>query len=135
MKLEEQLVKEYLNPKKRRFEQSVVQAGQVTAKKRNWSAPGPDRIANLWWKKVGALLAVVAESFQAIIQGNWDIPLWFTEGKTTLILQSGGFLSENQRPITCLNAIYKWLTSCLLKSVDKHLAAYLDTLLIDRMVF
>ena len=88
-------MKEYLNPKKKRFEQSVGQAAQVIAKKRNWSALGPDRIANFWWKKVGALHAVVPESFQAVIQGDWDIPLWFTEGKTTLILQSGGFLSEN----------------------------------------
>ena len=115
-------MKEYLNPKKRRLEQSVGQAAQVIAKKRNWSAPGPDRIANFWWKKVGALHAVVPESFHAIIQGDWDIPFWFTEGKTTHILQSGGFLSENQR-------ISKR------KSVDKHLDAYLDTLSIDRVVF
>lgn len=64
MKLEEQLVKEYLNPKKRRFEQSVGQGAQVIAKKRNWSAPGPDRIANFWWKKVGALHAVVPSHFR-----------------------------------------------------------------------
>ena len=128
-------MKEYLNPKKRRLEQSVGQAAQVIAKKRNWSAPGPDRIANFWWKKVGALHAVVPESFQAIIQGDWDIPFWFTEGKTTHILQSGGFLSENQRRITCLNVMCKWFTSRLLKSVDKHLDAYLDTLSIDRVVF
>lgn len=121
-------------PKEKEFEQSTSQAAQVIAKKRNWSAPGPDRKANFRWKKVGALYAVVAESFQAITQGDWEIPLWFTEGKTMLIPQSGGILSENQRPITCLNAIYKWFTSCLLKSVDMHLVAYLDNLLIDGMV-
>ena len=48
------------------------------------------------------------------------MPFWFTEGKTSLIPKAGEFSSENQRPITCLNTIYKWFTSCLLKPVDKH---------------
>ena len=43
-----------------------------------------------------------------------------------LIPKLGYFSTKirNQRPITCLNRIYKWFTSCLLKSVDNHLDAY-----------
>ena len=78
-------------------------------------------------------------------------PKWFTEGKTRLIPRQGAFTSENQRPITCLNTLYKWFTSCVLGPMDKHLKVYdlmekqqrgakvgcsgtTDNLLIDRTV-
>ena len=80
-----------------------------------------------------------------------DIPWWFTGGKTSLIPKPGQLSSENQRPITCLNTLYKWFTSCLLKPVNHHLKKHgfiqreqqgarekcsgtFDNLLIDRMV-
>ena len=31
------------------------------------------------------------------------------------------FTSENQRPITCLNNMYKWFTSCLQNPIGSHL--------------
>ncbi|XP_074612680.1 fibroblast growth factor receptor 2-like isoform X3 [Acropora palmata] len=72
-------------------------------------------------------------------------------GRTTLIPKSGSFSSDNQRPITCLNTIYNWFTSCLLEPVNHHLDTYklveiertgakvecsgtMNNLLIDRMV-
>ena len=133
------------------FELSVDQAARVISKKRNRSAPGPDRLVNFWWKRASAVREGVIKSFQAIVNGDQEIPLWLTEGKTTLIPKPGEFSSENQRPITCLNSIYKWLTSCLFKPVDQHLDKYglmqgeqrgaregcsgtMDNLLIDRMV-
>ena len=93
----------------------------------------------------------VTKSFQTIVNGDQEIPLWTTEGKTTLIPKPGEFSSENQRPITCLNSIYKRLTCCLIKPVDQHLDKYglmqgeqrgaregcsgtMDNLLIDGMV-
>ena len=33
----------------------------------------------------------------------------------------GDFCSENQRPITCLNNIYEWFTSCPQSPIDSHL--------------
>ena len=54
---------------------------------------------------------------------NYDFPLWFTGGRTTLIPKQGTFTSDNQRPITYLNTIYKWFTSCLLEPMNR----YLDT--------
>ena len=106
---------------------------------------------NFWWKRASAVHEGVTKSFQAIVNEDQEIQLWFTESKTTLILKPGEFSSKNQRPITCLNSIYKWLTSCLIKPVVQHLDKYglmqeeqrgvrqgcsgtMDNLFIDRMV-
>ena len=64
------------------------------------SAPDPDRIVNFWWKKV------VSRAFQAIANTDLETPLWFAEGKTSLLQKPGEYSSENQRPITYLNTIY-----------------------------
>ena len=100
------------------------QVKKVLAKKRNWSAPGPDRIVNYWWKRAETLHESVASSFREIGLGDNDVPLWFTQGKTSLIPKPGVFSSDNTRPITCLNTIYKWYTSCLLGPTDEHLKKY-----------
>ena len=124
---------------------------RVLGRKKNWSAPGPDRLANFWWKHAYALHEGVVSSFQAISEYEEDFPAWFSEGKTSLIPKTGKFTSDNQRPITCLNTMYKWFTSCLLVPTDKHLDEYdlmegaqrgaragcsgtVDNLLIDRTV-
>ena len=133
------------------FELSAKQAEKVIMKKRNWSALGPDRIVNFWWKRANCLHVGIVRAFQVIAQSDQDVPLWFTEGRTSLIPKPGEFSSENQRPITCLNTVYKWFSSCLLEPVNSHLEDYdlmegeqrgakekcsgtTDNLLIDRMV-
>ena len=75
-------------------------------------------------------------------------PSGFLKGKP---LNEGEFLSENQRPITCLNNMYKWFASCLVAPMDQNLEHYclvegqqrgaksgcfgtMDNLLIDRAV-
>ena len=93
----------------------------VIKKKRNWSAPSPDRIVNFWWKRVESLHKGIAASFQAAVLGDEEFPKWFTGGKTRLLPKPGEFSSQNQRPITCLNNQYKWFTSRLLPLMDKHL--------------
>ena len=50
-----------------------------------------------------------------------EYPQWFAEGKTSLLPKPGDFSSENQRPITSLNNLYKWFTSCVQGSMDSHL--------------
>ena len=126
-------------------------AAKVLAKKKNWSTPGPDRLANFWWKRAHSLHKGVATAFQAISRRDEEYPQWFSEGKTSLIPKPRKFSSNNQRSTTCLNTIYKWYTSCLFVSTDKHLNHYelmegvqrglhagcsetVDNLLIDRMV-
>ena len=64
----------------------------ILSKKRNWSAPGPDKLHK-----------GVVESFKEVSKSHEDYPKWFSEGKTSLIPKEGEFLSENLRPITCLN--------------------------------
>ena len=80
-----------------------------------------------------------------------DFPIWFVGGKTSLIPKPGEFSSNNQRPITCLNTVYKWFTACLLVPMDEHMEEHglmeaeqrgakkgcsgtMDNLLIDKMV-
>ena len=124
----------------------------MVIKKRNWSAPSPERRVNYWWKRAHSLNEGVAECFRAISKSTACYHMWFSEEETALIPKPGGFVSENQRPITCLNTGYKWFTSCLLGPMDRHLGEYdlmerqqrgakagcngtiMDNLLIDRTV-
>ena len=66
----------------------------------------------------------MVESFKEVSKSDEDCPECFSEGKTSLIPKEGEFLSENQGPITCLNNMYKWFTSCLLAPMDQHLDYY-----------
>ena len=126
-------------------------AVRVLKRKRNWRAPGQDRVTNYWWKQAITLHDGVTGAFKSIMLNNYDFPLWFTGARTTLILKQGSFTSDNQRAITCHNTIYKWFTSCLLEPVNHHLDTYklmeteqrgakvgcsgtVNDLLIDRMV-
>ena len=71
---------------------------KVISKKRNWSAPGPDRVVNYWWKKAESLHEGVASSFQEIGRGNCEIPIWFTEGKSSLIQNQESFPARTTDP-------------------------------------
>ena len=73
----------------------VAEAVKVLFNKRNWSAPGPDKITNFWWKRASTLLEGVVESFKEVSKSDEDYPVWFSEGKTSLIPKEGEFLSEN----------------------------------------
>ena len=97
-------------------------------------------------------IQVYIRAFVSISESTEDYPPWLSEGKTRLRPKSGEFTSENQRPITCLNNMYKWFTSCLQNpTVDSHLtenelmkneqrgakakcSGMSDYLMIDRMV-
>ena len=63
------------------------------------------------------IIIIIARSYR-------EIPMWFAEGKSSHIPKPGEFTSANQRPITCLNTMYKWFSSCLLKPVDQHRDSY-----------
>ena len=122
------------------------------AETRKQNGSGPDRIANFWWKKATSLHKEIDPCFQATAPlEDLQFSLWFSEGKATLIPKPGEFRSDNQRPITRLNNLYKWYTSCLLAQANQHIETYgsiqreqrgargncggtVDNLLIDRMV-
>ena len=76
-------------------------------------------------EKATILHKEIATCFQATAQlEDPQFPLWFSEGKTSLIPKPGEFRSDNQRPITCLNNLYKWYTSCLLAQANQHIESY-----------
>jgi hypothetical protein len=82
--------------------------------KRNWAAPGVDKIHAFWWKKLTALHGPLAAQYNAMLKGEVAPPNWFVEGRTILIPKKGDLsLPKNHRPITCLNTQYKCFTSIL----------------------
>ena len=50
-------------------------AVEVLKRKKNWSAPGPDRVTNYWWKQAIALHDGVTRAFKSIMLNNYDFPL------------------------------------------------------------
>ena len=92
-------------------------------RKKNWSSPGPDKIANFWWKKLD-LVKYVYPLFYRIINETIPAPEWYCRGRTVLIPKDGDWAIPNQRPITCLINMYKWLTSILKMKSDEHLSKY-----------
>ena len=95
--------------------------GNYLKRKRNWSAPGPDKLANYSWKNAEISYQGVTRCFKSISKVDFNYPAWLTGGKTSLIPKEGNFTNDNQRPITCLNTIYKWFTSCMLRPMDEPL--------------
>ena len=94
---------------------------KVLARKKNWSALGPDRLTNFWRKKAKVLHEGVAMSFETIVATNVEYSSWFSEGKTRLLPKPGEFTSDNESPITCLNTLYK---SWLLGPANEHLETH-----------
>ena len=63
----------------------TTEAVGILKRKKNWSAPGPDKLVNYWWKRAQVLHEGMARSFEAISRSDDDYPSWFAEGKTSLI--------------------------------------------------
>ena len=90
-------------------------------KKKNWSAPGPDSIVNFWWKKLTSVINACVTLFYNLINVVMSIDKWVTLGRVILIPKEGEWGASNQRPITCLNTLYKWVTSILLNFHNDHI--------------
>ena len=93
-------------------------------KKKNWTAAGPDKIVNYWWKKLRSVQQTCTVLFFKVINVTSCIERWLTEGRVALIPKEGEWSEANQRPITCLNTMYKWITSILLLFHKEHLKKY-----------
>ena len=46
----------------------TVAIAKVISKKRNWSAPGPDRVVNFWWKHACAVHEDVKSALKAFLK-------------------------------------------------------------------
>ena len=82
-------------PSENTWKLDTTEATKVLARKKIWSAPGPDRRTNFWRKKAKVLHEGVAMSFQTIANTNIEYPTWFSEGKTTPLPKAGDFTSDN----------------------------------------
>ena len=67
----------------------TVARAKVISKKRNWSAPGPDRVVNFLWKRECAVHEDVKISFKGISESLQAYPEWFAQGKSSLIPKPG----------------------------------------------
>ena len=65
---------------------------KVVLKKRNFSAPNPERLVNFWWKWARYHEGIM-EAFKATSKFNEAYPLWFAKGETRLIAKTGDFSS------------------------------------------
>ena len=94
----------------------------VIKKSSNWKTPGPDRVQNVWLKKIRTLLEPLTACYNRIINGREEIPQWLTTGETVLIPKSEETQRpEKYRPITCLPTLYKVFTGVLAKRIQGHL--------------
>ena len=58
----------------------TTQAVKILSKKLYWSAPGPDKLINYWWKRAQVLHVGVARVFvRALIITLLGFPAWFSE--------------------------------------------------------
>ena len=72
----------------------VAEAVKFLSKKRNWSAPEPDKITDFWWKRAGTLYKGVFESFKEVSKSGEKYPVCFSEWKTSLIPKEGLHLAS-----------------------------------------
>ena len=69
-------------------------------------------------------LPVITCIFRHIINFELGIERWYCGGRTLLIPKEDEWSIANQRPITCLNTLYKWLTSLLKKLTNNHMEKF-----------
>ena len=90
-------------------------------KKKNWTAPGVDGIQNFWWKTFRPAQKALKKVFEQIRDNNRLIPTWWPLGRRVLITKSKDLSDEkNYRPITCLNTLYKHLTTLVGMFMKNH---------------
>lgn len=94
----------------------------VIAKTHNWKATGSDKIHNYWFKKLTNTHPLLLKHINEFIRNPDHMPLYITQG-TTYMLPKDLTDTKNPakyRPITCLQNIYKIITSCISQLIYKH---------------
>ncbi|XP_042889217.1 uncharacterized protein LOC122264411 [Penaeus japonicus] len=93
---------------------TVKELEVALGKSHKWKSPGIDKIPNFWLNVLSELHKPLVDSMNDIIDQPESIPDWLTEGVTYLLPKTQETENpKNYRPITCLNTIYKTLTSII----------------------
>ena len=97
----------------------------VIERTHNWKATGSDHIHNYWYKKYTYIHTYLHHFVNVFISNPDRIPKYITAGVTYMIPKDKTDTTNpaKYRPITCLQTIYKIITSCLATTLYK----YLDT--------
>ena len=81
--------------------------------KRNWSSSGEDKITNYWIKKMDTFHGDIATALNTILTEMLEIPACLTVGRSVIIPKKDNPSAPDHRPITCLNTLYKVITSVI----------------------
>ena len=101
----------------------IIENGLISEikKRKNWTAPGVDRIQNFWWKRFRPAQKALKKAFEQIRDDNRLTPTWWPLGRTVLIPKSRYFSDEkNYHPVTCLNTSYKLLAGLVGKFMRNY---------------
>ena len=96
--------------------QNIIKSSQ------NWNSPGPDGLQNFWIKKFSTSHIPLLHAINDIVKGVTHIEAWLPIGRTYLLYKGNDSTkAKNYRPITCLNTMYKLLTSTLARHIERHI--------------
>ncbi|KAL0840474.1 hypothetical protein ABMA28_015720 [Loxostege sticticalis] len=95
----------------------------VISKLHNWKAPGTDKIHNFWYKKLTYTHAFLHNHINKFIQDPQTLPDYVMTGTTYMIPKdlSDSSNPAKYRPITCLQTIYKIISSCITSLMYEHI--------------
>jgi hypothetical protein len=100
---------------------SETEVKMLLSTTQNWKAPGRDQIPNFWLKQLTATHRYLATLFNKLIEEE-QTPEWLTAGVTLLIPKNENTEKpKNYRPITCLPAIYKLITSIISRRMQRYI--------------
>lgn len=87
----------------------------------NWKSAGPDKVQNIWLKKLTTSHIYIAKFFTDLLVEPERIPTFLMTGNTFLISKGTNSSDPaNFRPITCLSTTYKLLTKVITNRVYHH---------------
>ena len=91
----------------------------------SWKAPGTDNIHNYWYKKFITTHIYLAQHIKEFINKPDTLPTFLTEGITYMLPKDTNDTTNpaKYRPITCLQTIYKIITSCITHHIQAHITA------------